>query len=124
MYMQLYSSQDHVEYYMYVHLARSLLEAMYCYIVYQDNVQYDSKLHKNTQQPTRHRRSCRIQEDFHRFYIPPYIPFPLVQAEEAEKERQAQEFEKQREREALALAILNGTADKLELEKREREENE
>ena len=47
-----------------------------------------------------------------------------MQAEEAEKERQAQELEKQREREALALAILNGTADKLELEKREREENE
>ena len=46
------------------------------------------------------------------------------QAEEAEKERQAQELEKQREREALALAILNGTADKLELERREREENE
>ena len=46
------------------------------------------------------------------------------QAEEAEKERQAQELEKQREREALALAIPNGTADKLELERREREENE
>ena len=46
------------------------------------------------------------------------------QAEEAEKERQAQELEKQREREALALAILNGTADKMELERREKEENE
>merc|ERR1719189_3222735 len=48
----------------------------------------------------------------------------LTEAEEAEKERQAQELEKQREREALALAILNGTADKLELERREREEND
>ena len=48
----------------------------------------------------------------------------LTAAEEAEKERQAQELEKQREREALALAILNGTADKMELEKREKEENE
>ena len=63
-----------------------------------------------------------------------------MQAEDAERERQAQELEKQREREvgmrihcqgqkfelfqALALAILNGTADKMELEKREKEENE
>ena len=46
------------------------------------------------------------------------------QAEEAEKERAEAELQKQREREALALAILNGTADKLELEKREKEENE
>merc|ERR1719458_1235787 len=48
----------------------------------------------------------------------------LTEAEDAERERQAQELEKQREREALALAILNGTADKMELEKREKEENE
>merc|ERR550519_2931403 len=48
----------------------------------------------------------------------------LNEADEAEKERALQELEKQREREALALAILNGTADKLELEKREKEEND
>mgnify|MGYP001161582787 CR=1 FL=1 len=62
-----------------------------------------------------------ISSAFHKPNIQTKFNF---QAEEAEKERQAQELEKQREREALALAILNGTADKMELERREKEENE